>query len=165
MKCDHTHPTKLALIRILNLIDTSHVYEAYRLMLRPVALVRTDVSEEPSASIIKVTRIGEPGTTLAVTSNRRTHVLHRVRRLPVTDNVHSSPILITLMMETLDTSEISVLTSVTRRNIPEVGILRNRHRGNLKSYIMCLVFTNSFRSAIATKFIRNLEFPCMIFLL
>jgi hypothetical protein len=41
-------------------------------MLRRVALVITDVSEEPSASIIRVTRIGELGTTLAVTSNRRT---------------------------------------------------------------------------------------------
>jgi hypothetical protein len=38
-------------------------------MLRRVALVRADVSEELSASIIRVTRIGEPGTTLAVTSN------------------------------------------------------------------------------------------------
>jgi hypothetical protein len=33
-------------------------------MLRRVALVRTDVSEEPSASFIRVTRIGELGTTL-----------------------------------------------------------------------------------------------------
>jgi hypothetical protein len=41
-------------------------------MLRRVALVRTDVSEERSACIIRVTRIGELGTTLAVTSNRRT---------------------------------------------------------------------------------------------
>jgi hypothetical protein len=31
-----------------------------------VALVRTDVSEEPSASFIRVTRIGELGTTLAL---------------------------------------------------------------------------------------------------
>jgi hypothetical protein len=38
-------------------------------MLRRVALVRTDVSEEPSAFFIRVTRIGEIGTTLAVTSN------------------------------------------------------------------------------------------------
>jgi hypothetical protein len=37
-----------------------------------VALVRNDVSEELSASFIRVTRIGELGTTLAVTSNRRT---------------------------------------------------------------------------------------------
>jgi hypothetical protein len=41
-------------------------------MLRRVALVRTDVSEELSASVIRVTRISELGTTLAVTSNRRT---------------------------------------------------------------------------------------------
>jgi hypothetical protein len=34
-------------------------------MLRRVALVRSDVSEERSASIIRVTRIGELGTTLA----------------------------------------------------------------------------------------------------
>jgi hypothetical protein len=40
-------------------------------MLRRVALVRTDISEELSASIIRVVRIGELGT-LAVTSNRRT---------------------------------------------------------------------------------------------
>jgi hypothetical protein len=38
-------------------------------MLCHVALVRTDVSEERIASIIKVTRIGELGTMLAVTSN------------------------------------------------------------------------------------------------
>jgi hypothetical protein len=41
-------------------------------ILRRVALVRTDVSEELRASIIRVTRIGELGTILAVTSNRRT---------------------------------------------------------------------------------------------
>jgi hypothetical protein len=37
-----------------------------------VALVITDVSEEPGASFIKVTKIGELGTTQAATSNRRT---------------------------------------------------------------------------------------------
>jgi hypothetical protein len=40
-------------------------------LLRRVALVRNDVSEEPSASAIRVTRICELGTTFAVTSNRR----------------------------------------------------------------------------------------------
>jgi hypothetical protein len=34
-------------------------------MLRRVARVRTDVSEEPGASIIRVTKIGELGTTQA----------------------------------------------------------------------------------------------------
>jgi hypothetical protein len=38
-------------------------------MLHLVALVRTDDSEEHRASIIRVTRIGELGTMLAVTSN------------------------------------------------------------------------------------------------
>jgi hypothetical protein len=37
-------------------------------MLHRVALVKTDVSEELSASIIRVTRFGELGITLAVTS-------------------------------------------------------------------------------------------------
>jgi hypothetical protein len=41
-------------------------------MLRRVALIRNDVSEEPSASFIRVTRIGELGTTQAATNNRRT---------------------------------------------------------------------------------------------
>jgi hypothetical protein len=39
---------------------------ASSMMLRRVTLVRTDVSEELSASFIRVTRIGELGTTLAV---------------------------------------------------------------------------------------------------
>jgi hypothetical protein len=41
-------------------------------ILRCVALVRTDVSKDLNASFIRVTRIGELGTTLALTSNRRT---------------------------------------------------------------------------------------------
>jgi hypothetical protein len=41
-------------------------------MLCHMALVRTDISEEYSASIINVTEISELGTTLAVTSNRST---------------------------------------------------------------------------------------------
>jgi hypothetical protein len=40
-------------------------------MLHRVTLVGTDVSEELSASIIRVTRIDKLGT-LAITSNRRT---------------------------------------------------------------------------------------------
>jgi hypothetical protein len=46
-------------------------------MLRHVALVRTDVAEELSASFIRVTRISELGTKLAVTSNRR-----KLREIP-----------------------------------------------------------------------------------
>jgi hypothetical protein len=79
-------------------------------MLRGMAHVRTDVLEELSASFIKVTRIGELGTTLAVTSS--------VRLFLVTASVvPSSAILVTLMNEALSSSETSVLTKATRRNI------------------------------------------------
>jgi hypothetical protein len=74
-------------------------------MLHRVALVRSDISEELSAAIIRVT-IGELRT-LAVTSNRRTLVfLRSVLQLLVTANVPSSPIIFTLMMEVLSSSEM-----------------------------------------------------------
>jgi hypothetical protein len=55
-------------------------------MLRRVALVSSEVLEELSASFIGVTRIGELGTTLAVTNNRNTLMmfLRSVLRLLVT---------------------------------------------------------------------------------
>jgi hypothetical protein len=77
-------------------------------MWRLVALVRTDLSEESIASIIRLKRIGELGT--LVTSNPA--------------NVPSSLIRSTLKMEAIRSSETSVLTRATRRHIIEDGILR-----------------------------------------
>jgi hypothetical protein len=82
-------------------------------MLCRVALVRTDVSEEPDALVF----------------------LRSVRRLLVAACVvPSSPILVTLMKEAPGSPETSVITTAIWRNIPEDTILHSHRRQNLKSY-------------------------------
>jgi hypothetical protein len=89
--------------------------------LRRVALAKTDVSKEPSVSIVKVRRIGES--------------LRSMRRLLITANfLPSSQIFLTLMMEALVSSETSILTRTTRRDIPEDAILQ------VLTLICCLLY-------------------------
>jgi hypothetical protein len=84
-----------------------------------VALIRADVSEERFASVIKVLVFVRSVLQLLVTSNV----------------VPSSLIPCALMMEAIRSSDMSVLTRDTQRNIPEGDIHHSHRRENIRSSI------------------------------
>jgi hypothetical protein len=97
---------------------------------------------------------------------RQNHLGHKNRRswnnlsslLPfeVTANVVPSlPILVTLIMEAIRSLEMSVLTRVTRRNIPEDGVLHNSTRlAGMK-----MMFLSHSSPQIMVKWETTLLFP------
>jgi hypothetical protein len=94
--------------------------------------MRTKVSEESVASIIRVKRLRELETFAVINSEE----IRRVLQLLVTvNNVPNSPILVTLMMEAILSSGALTFTKATRRNIPEDNIFHSHRREHLKSYI------------------------------
>jgi hypothetical protein len=96
-------------------------------MLQCVALVRTSVLEEHISIIIRLAGIDKL---------RSIVFLHSVFLLLITASVvPNSPILVTLMMEAIHSSETSVLTGATRHGIPKGSILHSHHHENLKSYV------------------------------
>jgi hypothetical protein len=86
--------------------------------LRRVALVRTDVSEERITFVI------------------RAFLLSLVRLLVSANVCPGSPTLVILMMKAIRTSETSVITRATRRNILEDCIRHSRRRENLNTYTL-----------------------------
>jgi hypothetical protein len=80
-RCQDIYLQQLATVRQRNISRQTYLTDvlrtrvirkmSYSWMLRRVTLVQAEVSEEINASIIRATRIGELGTTLALTGNRR----------------------------------------------------------------------------------------------
>jgi hypothetical protein len=97
-------------------------------------LLRTEVSKERIASIVRVTRIGELGTTLAVTITEGSTLRRNTKVLP------SELIFFALMMEAVRFSETSILTWAIRLYIPVDGILHSHRRHNIKSYFLTLFY-------------------------
>jgi hypothetical protein len=117
---------------------------------RRVVLIRTDVSEELIASMIRVEIVSELGTTLAVTRNWNTlgwstnlivsswyelSICSLPAYLVVTANVVPGALIPSaLLMEVIRSSKTSIHATATRRHIPEDCIFQSP-QWKLQSYI------------------------------
>jgi hypothetical protein len=113
-------------------------------MLQRVAPVITDVLEQRTASIVRVRKFFETEKTLAVTSYRSMlrrntnkleyHTCHfflvLLGLLVTANTVLSSPVLVTILMDAIHSSETSVLRRVTQHNISGDSILHYQKQTN-----------------------------------
>jgi hypothetical protein len=94
-------------------------------LLRHVALVRTDVSEEPGASFIRVTKIGSRR------NNPEDTILHSHRRENLKSDI-GRKVLTTMVVKSC------VLWDITRCGGRSVGIVRSRSKGHGVCFVLFL---------------------------
>jgi hypothetical protein len=82
-------------------------------MLRCVALVRTDISEGPSASFIRVTRIGELGTTQAATNRRQVPPKRRLLQESHGVTSQKTPFFIVTAVKTSNLTKIVQISTIS----------------------------------------------------